>query len=102
MSVVDSKKSWIWSLRGKTHLCLSLCALIASEKERERECNQAHLWSLAASHKKQAVQLMVLKQEGRGQGTTFKRMTELLWIQQKNWLEPVRPKMAGDLTPSRL
>ena len=60
------------------------------------------LWSLAASHKKQAVQLMVLKQEGRGQGTTFKRMTELLWIQQKNWLEPVRPKMAGDLTPSRL
>ena len=43
MFVVDSRKSWIRSLRGKTHLCLSLCAFIASEKERERECNQAHL-----------------------------------------------------------
>ena len=34
-------------------------------------------------------------------GHNLKRMTELLWIQQKNWLEPIRPKMTGDLTPSR-
>ena len=40
-----------------------------------------------------------MKQEGRGQGTTFKRMTAIGY--DKNWLEPTRSKMAEDSTSSR-
>ena len=43
----------------------------------------------------------LLKQEARGQGTTFKRMTWLLRL-WRNWLKLIRPKMAEESTSSRL
>ena len=39
---------------------------------------------------------VLVKQEGRGQGTTFKRMTAI--GHDKNWLEPARSKMVEDST----
>ena len=41
---------------------------------------------------------VMLRQEGRGQHTTFKRMTAVGY--DINWLEPIRSKMAEDSTSS--
>ena len=44
----------------------------------------------------------ILRQEGRGQGTTIKRMIQPLRTGYDiNWLEPTRPKMAEDSTSRR-
>ena len=48
------------------------------------------------------VYILVMRQEGRGQNTTVKRMTQPLRKTgyDKNWLEPTRPKMLEDLISS--